>query len=56
MIRKINVDENHEKSIQYNIRSIPKLIVFNKGHIVEEMVGAQSKNALLDMIKNAIDL
>ena len=55
-IGKINVDQNHEKSTQYNIRSIPKLILFNKGQIIEEMIGAQSKNALLAMINNSTGL
>ncbi|MGA1823261.1 MAG: thioredoxin [bacterium] len=55
-IGKINVDENNEKSIQYSIRSIPKLILFNQGEIIKEMVGAQSKSTLLDMINDALGL
>ncbi|MGA1869232.1 MAG: thioredoxin [bacterium] len=53
-IGKINVDENHEKSIQYSIRSIPKLILFNNGQIINEMVGAQSKESLQNMLNTAI--
>ena len=36
---------------QYNIMSIPTLLIFKDGEPVEQMVGAMSKDQLLDKIK-----
>ena len=36
---------------KYNVMSIPTLIVFKDGKIVNQMVGAKPKNQILDMIK-----
>ena len=45
-IVKVNVDENHELAGQYGIRSIPTLLVFQGGNVVQQMVGAVGKAAL----------
>jgi thioredoxin len=44
---KVDVDENQEVSIKYNVRSIPTLLVFKGGEVVETLVGAYPKPALL---------
>jgi thioredoxin 2 len=49
-IVKVNVDQNPATSEQYNIRSIPTLILFKDGRPVETLVGAMSKNALLESL------
>ena len=49
-IVKINVDENPTTAGQYNVRSIPTLILFKDGHPVETLVGAMSKDALLQRL------
>ncbi len=46
---KINVDEEPELSNQYRIMSIPTLMVFRNGEIVNQSVGARSKSQILDM-------
>jgi thioredoxin 1 len=40
---KVNVDENIASPSQYNVRSIPTLLVFKGGQVVEQIVGAVPK-------------
>jgi thioredoxin 2 len=47
---KIDVDLNPAVSGQFNIRSIPTLILFKDGNPVETIVGAMSKAALLERL------
>ncbi len=50
-VAKVNVDEAQELAAQFNIMSIPTLLIFKKGEPVEQMVGAMSKDHLLAKIK-----
>ena len=43
---KLNVDENPEVSLKYEIRSIPTLLVFKDGKPVDQIVGAVPKKEL----------
>lgn len=43
VIAKVNVDDNSELAARYNVRSIPTMLIFKKGEIVEEMVGLSNK-------------
>ncbi len=47
---KINVDNNPSTAGRYNIQSIPTMILFKNGQAVETLVGAMSKNALLERL------
>jgi thioredoxin 1 len=49
-ITKVNVDENQVLAGQYGIRSIPSLLFFKDGQVVEMVVGAQGKDALQEKI------
>jgi thioredoxin 2 len=49
-IVKINVDENPTTAGQYNVRSIPTMILFKHGHPIETLVGAMSKDALVQRL------
>jgi len=49
-IAKVNTDEEQDIAIQYGIRSIPTLLVFKDGELVDQMVGAAGKEALADKI------
>lgn len=40
---KVNVDENIASPTQYNVRSIPTLLLFKGGQVVEQIVGAVPK-------------
>ncbi|HEX8636242.1 MAG TPA: thioredoxin [Pyrinomonadaceae bacterium] len=45
-IAKLNVDENPQTSAQFGVRSIPTLLIFKHGQLVERIVGAQPKQAI----------
>lgn len=46
VVGKIDVDSNPNLSAKYGIRSIPTLLVFKNGEIVDKQVGAVQKNVL----------
>ena len=48
---KVNVDDNRELAMEYNIASIPTLLVFKDGEAVNCAVGLQSKSALEELVK-----
>jgi len=43
---KLNVDENPEAAMQYQIMSIPTLLVFKDGKLVDRIVGAMPRQVL----------
>ncbi|MBI5466074.1 MAG: thioredoxin [Candidatus Kerfeldbacteria bacterium] len=45
-VAKLNVDENPASAQQYGILSIPSLLVFRAGKVVEQFVGVQAKDKL----------
>jgi thioredoxin 1 len=49
-IAKVDTDANPELPKAYNIRSIPTVIIFNKGEVVAQIVGAVSKQLILDKL------
>ena len=53
-VGKVDVDKCPELAKQFRIMSIPTLILFKDGQIVETRLGYQPKAALEDMIKKAL--
>ena len=51
---KINVDEEQELAMQFGVMSIPTLILFKDGQVVDTLVGYHPKAALADLIKKAL--
>lgn len=49
-IKKLNVDEFPQLAAQFGIKSIPALIFFKKGEVVETLVGALPKTNITDTI------
>jgi thioredoxin 2 len=45
-IAKLNVDENPQTSAQFQIRSIPTMLIFKNGKMVDQIVGAVPKQAI----------
>ena len=50
-VGKINVDQNPEVSINYGITSIPAILFFKGGQMVDKLVGAQPKNNFVKKIE-----
>jgi thioredoxin 1 len=48
---KLNVDENPQTSMKYKIMSIPTLLVFKNGALVDRFVGAIPKDMLMQKLK-----
>jgi thioredoxin 1 len=53
-VAKVNVDEAQGLAGDFNIMSIPTLLIFKDGTPVEQMVGAMSKDQLLEKINKKI--
>ena len=49
-VGKINVDEQPELAAQFGIMSIPTLVVIENGKIVNQVMGARPKEAILGML------
>ncbi len=48
---KVDIDENQQKAQQYNIRSIPQLLLFKDGNEVDRIIGAVPKSQLTEKIE-----
>lgn len=46
-VAKLNVDENRETATKYGIMSIPTILLFEKGAVARQVVGAMPKTALV---------
>ncbi len=46
IIGKLNVDDNPEISAKFNVRSIPTLLVFKDGQVVDKQIGVVPKSVL----------
>jgi thioredoxin 1 len=53
-VAKMNIDDNQDTPQQYGIRSIPTLLVFKGGRVVEQIVGAVPKAKLEAAITKAL--
>jgi thioredoxin 1 len=50
-IGKVNIDEQQSLAAEYGIRAIPTLLLFDKGQVADQIVGARSKRDF----KNSLD-
>ncbi len=53
-IVKLNVDENPGVSSQFNVMSIPTLLLFKNGQVAHQIIGALPKNRLVQEIEPAL--
>ena len=53
-VGKVDVDENQELAAQLNIMSIPTLVLFKDGEVIDQAIGALSKAQLLSFLEQHI--
>ena len=53
-VLKVNIDEEREITERYNIMSIPTLLFFKDGKVVDQVVGAVPKSAISDRLEGLL--
>ena len=53
-ITKVNVDNNPQTPAMYHVRGIPNLILFNKGELQDQIVGAVAKQEIINAIERVL--
>jgi thioredoxin 1 len=53
-IGKLDVDSNQQTSIKYGVRSIPTLLIFKGGELVETIIGAVPKAKVVEKLESFI--
>ena len=51
---KVNLDDNQDLAMKYSIRSIPTLLLFKEGHLIDTKVGLLPKNEIVTWLKSKI--
>lgn len=54
-VGKVDIDNNQNFAMKFGIRSIPTLLIFKDGKVVEQIVGAAPKKALIEKISKHIN-
>ena len=54
IIGKLDVDSNQESSVKYGVRSIPTILTFKDGEIIDRQVGAVPKKTLTNVIDSQL--
>ncbi len=54
-VAKLNVDDNPDLAMRFNVMSIPTLLVFDKGEVQKRLVGAKGKGQLLEELREFLD-
>ena len=54
IVGKVNVDENPQTSMKYQVRSIPTMILFKDGQEVKRIIGARPKDQIFAEIKDML--
>ena len=50
-VGKVNVDNNQELAIKYEVMSIPTIIIFKNGMPVKSFIGVTNKQEIVDALK-----
>lgn len=53
-IAKLNVDENPQVASRFQISSIPTMLIFKDGQLIDRLVGAQPKQAIAERLQLAV--
>ena len=54
VVVKLDIDANPETTLAYQVMSVPTLAIFKGGRVVQSIVGAQPKGAVVRMIEAAL--
>ena len=54
VVAKVDVDNNQEIAGRYGIQSIPTLMIFQNGEVVDQMVGTMPKKALAEKLEKQL--
>lgn len=49
---KLDVDNNQQTALKYGIRSIPMLLFFKNGEVVDQLLGAVPKSKIVERLEN----
>jgi len=52
-IAKLNVDENPQTSARFQIASIPTMLIFKDGQLIDRLIGAQPKQSIAERLQVA---
>ncbi|NCF52180.1 thioredoxin [Gammaproteobacteria bacterium] len=53
-IAKVDIDANQEAAMRYGIRSIPTVVLFDKGQVVDTFIGVRPKADYIASLQNAL--
>ncbi|MCS7263730.1 MAG: thioredoxin [Armatimonadetes bacterium] len=54
-VAKLDVDENQEIAIRYQVMSIPTLLFFKNGQVVDRIIGAVGEQAIVQKVENLLN-
>ena len=52
-IAKLNVDDNQQTAARFQIASIPTMLIFKDGQLIDRLIGAQPKDVIVEHLKAA---
>jgi len=53
-VAKINIDDNPQTPMKYNVRGIPTLILFKNGQVAATKIGALPKSKLVEWVESVL--
>ena len=52
VIAKVNIDEERELAIRFQVSNLPRLILFKNGEAVQDLTGVQSRPKLVELLNS----
>ena len=51
---KVNVDLNQQTAMKYGIRSIPSLLIFKNGSVINQIIGSVPKDSIVKLLQETV--